>query len=209
MDENSTHIVTERCFHGLSGGFFKQYYNMMDDKAKGEFLKNVMATKLGKPEYKEMTTKKKSDKKGAENADFIIYSDVESSDFMEQAGNKVLIQIGESIGPQDEMYQKEERKANIENEFNRWYLRTIHFTIPEDYHISNPDVTDMNVVHEIEGETLFKFVSKHRIEGNQYIVEIDEFYNEIYTSKEHFEAFRKVVNAAADFNKAVLILETN
>lgn len=207
IDESLTHIITERCFHGLSGGFFKQYYNMMDEKAKSEFLKNIMATKFGKPEYKEMTTHERSDKKGAENASFIIYADVESADFMEQAGNKILVQLGESIGPQAEMYQKEERKADVENEFNRWYVRTINFTIPEDYHISNPEVVDMNVVHEIDGETLFKFVSNHRIEGNQYIVEIDEFYNEIYTDKEHFEAFRKVVNAAADFNKAVLILE--
>lgn len=209
MDENMTHIITERCFHGLSGGYFKQYYNMMDEKAKGEFLKNLMETKVGKPEYNEMSTRGKSDKKGAANADFIIYADVNSSDFMEQAGNKILVQIGESIGPQAEMYQKEERKADIENEFNRWYVRTIRFTIPDDYHISNPEVTDINVVHELDGETLFKFVSNHRIEGNQYIVEIDEFYNEIYTKKEHFEAFRKVVNAAADFNKAVLILEVN
>lgn len=209
MDENMTHIVTERCFNGLSGGYFKQYYNMMDEKAKGEFLKNLMATKVGKPEYNEMSTREKSVKKGAEDADFIIYADVNSADFMEQAGNKILVKIGESIGPQAEMYQKEERKADIENEFNRWYVRTIRFTIPDDYQISNPEVTDMNVVHEIDGETLFKFVSNHRIDGNQYIVEIDEFYNEIYTKKEHFEAFRKVVNAAADFNKAVLILEAN
>ena len=209
LDEGQTHIITERCFHGLSGGFFKQIYNMEDEKTKSELLKNIMATKLGKPEYKEMTTLEKSEHKGAENADFIIYADVLSDDFMEQAGNKILVNIGESIGPQSEMYQKEERIADIENELNRWYVRNIHFTIPEDYSISNPNVADMNVVHEIDGETLFKFVSKHRIEGNQYIVEIDEFYNEIYTDKKHFEAFRKVVNAAADFNKVVLILEAN
>ncbi len=209
IDESQVHIITERCFHGLSGGFFKQYYDMMDEKAKTEFLKGVMATKLGKPEYNEITTKEQSDKKGGENADFIIYSDVKSADFMEQAGNKILIQIGESIGPQAEMYQKEERKADIENEFKRWYVRTINFTIPEGYRISNPEVVDMNVIHEFEGETKFKFVSNHRIEGNQFIVEIDEFYNEIYTSKAYFEAFRKVVNAAADFNKVVLVLEEN
>jgi len=118
-----------------------------------------------------------------------------------------LVNIGESIGPQSEMYQEEERKADIENEFNRWYIRNIEFTIPEDYSISNPEVADMNVSHEVDGETLFKFVSKHRIEGNKYIVEIDEFYNQIYTDKKHIEAFRNVVNAAADFNKVVLILE--
>jgi hypothetical protein len=207
VEESQTHIITERCFHGLSGGFLKQYYDMMDEKAKTEFLKELMTTKLGKPEYNEITTKEQSNKKGGENADFIIYSDVISTDFMEQAGNKILIQIGESIGPQAEMYQKEERKADIENEFNRWYVRTINFMIPEGYRISNPEVADMNVIHEIDGETKFKFVSNHRIEGDQYIVEIDEFYNEIYTDKAYFEAFRKVVNAAADFNKAVLILE--
>ena len=207
IDESLTHIITERCFHGLSGGFFKQFYSMMDEKAKGEFLKNIMATKLGKPEYKEMTTHEKSENPQASDADFIIYADVMSEDFMEQAGNKILVNIGESIGPQSEMYQEEERKADIENEFNRWYIRNIEFTIPEDYSISNPEVADMNVVHEIDGETLFKFVSKHRIEGNKYIVEIDEFYNEIYTDKKHIEAFRNVVNAAADFNKVVLILE--
>ena len=207
VDEGTTHIITERCFKGLSGGYFKQFYNMMDEKAKAEFIKNIMASKFGKPEYKEMTTHEKSKHEQAKDAEFIIYADVESEDFMEMAGNKILVNIGESIGPQTEMYQEEERKADVVNDFKRWYIRTIHFTIPKDFSISNPEVVDLNVSHEMNGESVFKFESKHRIEGNQYIVEIDEFYDEIYTDKKYFEAFRKVVNAAADFNKVVLILE--
>jgi hypothetical protein len=207
LDESLTHITTERCFHGLSGGFFKQYYDMMDEKDKLGFLKEVMETKLGKPEYIEIASKEKANQKWGANADFTIYADVKSADFIEFAGNKILLQIGESIGPQSEMYQTEERKADIENDFNRWYVRTIHFTIPEGYRISNPEVVDMDVAHELEGDVKFRFVSNHRIEGNQYIVDIDEFYNEIHTDKAYIEDFRKVINAAADFNKTVLILE--
>jgi len=41
-----------------------------------------------------------------------------------------------------------------------------------------------------------------------YKVIIDEYYKEIYLPEEHFEGFKNVVNAAVDFNKVVLVLES-
>jgi hypothetical protein len=38
-------------------------------------------------------------------------------------------------------------------------------------------------------------------------VHIEEYYKEIYAPTSRYEDFRRVVNAAADFNKITLVLE--
>ena len=44
-------------------------------------------------------------------------------------------------------------------------------------------------------------------EGNVYKMKVVEFYKNIFVTNEQFEGFKNVVNAAADFNKIVLVLE--
>ncbi|MFT6747679.1 MAG: hypothetical protein ACJAZ2_002036, partial [Glaciecola sp.] len=38
-------------------------------------------------------------------------------------------------------------------------------------------------------------------------IHIDEYYNQIDIDKKHYPVYRQVINAAADFNKKVLILK--
>jgi LAS superfamily LD-carboxypeptidase LdcB len=44
-------------------------------------------------------------------------------------------------------------------------------------------------------------------EGNTVTITVNEYYNKIRLSKDHYEAFKNVINAAADFNKVVLVFE--
>jgi hypothetical protein len=130
-----------------------------------------------------------------------------SGALVERAGNKLLFKIGESIGPQDQLYQEEERKTNVENTWNRLYYRKLTFTIPEGYKINNPDDLKMNVTCSDNGKEVFAFVSTYKIEGSKLIVDVNEYYKQINFPRERFEEFRKVINAAADFNKVILVLE--
>jgi hypothetical protein len=138
---------------------------------------------------------------------FRVVANVTSDAFVEKAGNKYLFKLGELIGPQMEMYQKKKRVLPVENQFTRNYHRVITFTIPEGYKISN--LADINIANDYkkDGEILFKFISSYKVDGDKVTVTADEYYTTIEIAPEAFEAYRTVINSAADFNKVTLILE--
>lgn len=149
--------------------------------------------------------------KGIENfgiKPLIINAKSSSSSMLEKAGNKYLLKIGELIGPQVELYQEEERKFDVENDFNRSYYRELTVTIPDGYKVNNLDALKMKVeLLEDDGKPTSYFTSEYEINKNQIIVKVHEDYKSIYYPKSRFQDYRKVINAAADFNKIVLVLE--
>lgn len=130
-----------------------------------------------------------------------------SSSFYDKAGNRYLLKIGEVIGEQQEMYQEEERKLPVENEFNRIYTRRIQFDIPEGYTVRNLDDLKAEIYFEENGEKTMGFISNYEIEENQVKVFVKEYYKKLDYPLENFDQFRNIINAAADFNKIVLIFE--
>ena len=129
------------------------------------------------------------------------------SSFFNKAGNRYLLKIGEMIGEQVEMYQEEQRKLPVENEFNRNYDRKIQFVIPDGYKIRNLDDLKMEIFHEENGEKSMGFYSNYEIDGSTVNVFIKEYYKQLVYPLKYFDQFRKIINAAADFNKKVLIFE--
>lgn len=138
---------------------------------------------------------------------YIINASYTDADFLESAGSKLLFRIGDLIGPQAEMYQEEERKLPVENDYNRQYIRTIHFTIPEGYSCDNLDALNINKTLTHEGNESCGFVSTYKLDGNSLTVDIREYYNDLLLPKSSYEKYREVINAAADFNKVVLVLK--
>lgn len=131
-----------------------------------------------------------------------------SSSFFDKAGNRYLLKIGEIIGEQVEMYQEEKRMLPVENDFNRIYERAIDFVIPNGYTIRNLDDLKIDICIKDEfGNKTMGFESDYVIEGNQVKVFIKEYYKKLEYPLEYFDQFRDVINAAADFNKKVLIFE--
>jgi hypothetical protein len=126
---------------------------------------------------------------------------------IEKAGNKYLFKIGELIGRQAEMYQENERQFDIEIPNPHQYTRNIEIDIPAGYKVNNLDKLNMHVVANYQGRETCKFVSKYTLKDTKLEVNIFEVYNESQTSKSVYEDYRKVINAAADFNKIVIILE--
>lgn len=207
VDNALTNVTNTRGFKGLSGGYFNLIFKALDDDQKQNMLKSLMETKAPNPVYNDLKVVEKSDVDFINNADFIIYSDFRSSSFIEIAGNKLLLNMGESIGPQAELYYEEERTDGGEYGFNRWYFRKIKVNVPEGYRIVNPEVADMNIIEKDGDDPVFGFISTHTYEGNVYTVTIDEYYKRIFITPDQFEGFRDVVNGAANFNKVVLVLE--
>lgn len=139
---------------------------------------------------------------------YIFEGDADSiTSLLESAGNKILLKIGQVIGTQVEMYQDTARKFGVENVYNHGYNRVINVTVPEGYSISNIEDLSMDVSYEEEGKRLMAFTSKYKLDGNNLTVTCNEFYNIIRLPVGEYESFRKVINAAADFNKITLVLK--
>ncbi|MEQ8533165.1 MAG: hypothetical protein RIB86_15025, partial [Imperialibacter sp.] len=83
----------------------------------------------------------------------------------------------------------------------------IQIHLPPDFLIENADDIDMNVQVEEDARVIYAFKSTHQLQNALLSITIDEFYNEIYFPQERFEEFRKVVNAAADWNKVTLVMK--
>ncbi len=207
VDNAETRIMNTRGFKGLSGGSLAKIYPVIDKERRQEFLKDMMETKAPNPVYNSLDVLEKSNVDFLQDAEFVIFSDFTSQSFIETAGNRLLLKVGESIGPQKELYHDEEREFGGDSGFNRWFYRKITVVVPDGYRIINPEAVDMEILEGNEDESVFAFISSHSLQGNNYIIEIDEYYKKVEVQPAQFEGFREVINAAADFNKIVLVLE--
>jgi hypothetical protein len=140
---------------------------------------------------------------------FVAEADLKCQEFLTTAGDKLLFKIGEIIGPQVEMYQEKERVLPVENTYNHQYHREINFTIPAGYEVSNLDDLILDVVYSEDGNAMLGFTSRYTLEGNVVHIVIEEYYKLLYMEPAGYTDYSKVINAAADFNKIVLVLKAS
>lgn len=206
LDEVALEFTLERSFKGYSAYSIGPVMQLVEENQRTEILTELLNHGNEDATVEDMTYKN-DDIDVLYNSAFTFSGKVTAPNMIEKAGPKYLIKIGETIGPQVEMYQPEERKLNVENQYNRSYNRTLTLHIPEGYKITNPEALNIDIFHEADGVRTCTFTSSFALEGQDLKVNIEEFYNEIRYDKKDFEPFREVINAAADFNKVVLFLE--
>jgi hypothetical protein len=138
---------------------------------------------------------------------FVINASVKSTSLIERAGEKLIIKIGEVIGQQSEMYETKTRATGIDISFAHALNRSIEIIIPDGYKIKN--LTDLNIdeVYKENDKETMGFTSSYILNGNILKITIKEMYNRVTYPKDQYEQFKKIINASADFNKIVLVLE--
>ncbi len=207
-DFESFDMKIRRTLTGYNATFLQPILELVPESNKG-----AIATELLNLAGKDVELKKfdfiNTDLDSIYLKPFIIEGEIETSNaFIDKAGSRYLLRIGEMIGEQVEMYQEEERKLPVENDYNREYVRTIRVEIPDGFRIRNLDDLKMNIVHKADnGDVTMAFLSDYEKEGNTITVTVKEFYKKLTYPVEEFEDFRRIINAAADFNKKVLVLE--
>jgi hypothetical protein len=145
----------------------------------------------------------------ATNLPLVVDATATAPHLMEKAGPKYLFKLGDVIGRQNEMYSDKKRRLPIQIEYPHTFIRHLNITIPEGFVVKNPEAVRFNVVlggSAKEGEGI-GFVSDYKMDGNKMLVTIREYYNQVQYPVSAYDTFRKVINAAADFNKVVLVLE--
>lgn len=187
--------------------YLQSYYDFITEEDKQEKLtKSAIEYIDQEGEIEDL----KVENKGGNNfgvKPLVISANVNTDKFLEVAGMKYLFKVGELIGPQMELYQEEKRELPVQSDYNRAYHRELTFNIPEGYKIVNLEDINMDVTHKTKDKVDLAFVSTFKQEGNTIKVTIDEFYELMDMPKEEYESYQAVVNAAADFNKIVLIYE--
>lgn len=79
--------------------------------------------------------------------------------------------------------------------------------IPIGYQVKNLNDLNINILHKDGDEQTMGFKSSYTQTGRNITINIVEDYRKIQYPLSQFEDFKKVINAAADFNKVVLVLE--
>lgn len=191
-------------------GYYAQNFQPIFDYVEKDKLKEFEES-IVKSLNENITIKSvKVENKGGENLmvkPLVVNSKLSSHHFIEKAGDKILLKFGDLIGPQSEMYQEKQRALPIETFNNREYHRVITFVIPEGYQIKNLEQLNLSVQPFKNKNDVAGFVATYKLEGNKLIVNCDEYYNQVQFSLAEAEMYRAVINAAADYNKIVLVLE--
>jgi hypothetical protein len=128
------------------------------------------------------------------------------TDALNMANDKYIVNIGELIGEQSELYNEKERQQPIDATTLHGYYRLIEFAIPEGYRCEDISSLNMDVILEDETGISARFTSKAEIVNNVIRVDVVEFYDRIEYPVELYDAFKAVINAAADFNKVSVVL---
>ncbi len=194
--------------HGYYARVYQPIFSLLDEDGKEE-ISEAMATWMSEDLEVENVEVKNTAEDDFGKKPIIVSAESETDLFISQAGNKILFKLGELIGPQMEMYgeEGEERKLPVDEEYTRYYTRDIKINIPDGYEVQNPEDMNIDVRHLREDEELSVFVSSYTIEGNTITLHCEEFYRDITLPVEEFEDYQRVINAAADFNKIVLVLK--
>ncbi|WP_035677679.1 DUF3857 domain-containing protein [Flavobacterium limnosediminis] len=137
---------------------------------------------------------------------FLLEFKYAGNELVQKAGNNYLLSLGLVIGKQMELYQQNKRLLPVELQYPHAYTRKIKVILPPNVDTKNMDKINMDKSLVLNNKTEAQFKSTYTKTENQLTIENTEFYNIVNYPLEKFEEYKTVINAAADFNKLVLIL---
>jgi hypothetical protein len=198
LDKATVHLRQE--FGGYQGASLQTIYPLVPVDKQQELLLELQKPTV--PDGKFLNTTAQNAERGLNilAKPFVVESDIESAGLLDKAGPRYLFKVGTLIGPQTELYQQDARQFDVENDFNREYSRQLVVELPAGYNMDVKAGTD-------PAAPVYYFRSSYKQDGQKLVINSTEAYQQIFWPKKDFEAYRAVVNASANFNKVVLVLE--
>lgn len=143
------------------------------------------------------------------NKPLIVNAIVRTPYLVEKAGDRCIINVGQAIGQQPALYDEKERILPVDLAYPETNNYTITVNLPEGYKLA--DVTGLRrYIEESDkdnGNTIAYFKSDYTVTGNKLVVTVTESFPKIHYSVREYNEFRKLMIAAADFNKGVVVLD--
>lgn len=207
MDFENTNIHLKRSFAGYDAVDLQYRYENSSEEQRKEVIQNLF-NKFGN-DVEVSNTVVNQQKDDPYTNYFKIETDLKSSAPIEIAGSTYIFNLGEILNKQTRLMQSDDRVLNIERDYQQGAHKVVYVEIPQGYWIKNLKSLNREVFLEEEtGERTAAFMVNYDVVGNNLIkIEIEEYYKKIEYSKEYFDQYSKVVNAATNFNKVALIFE--
>lgn len=207
-EEMTPQVDLKVIFKGYNANGLRESFIYIPKDKEKEFVQSLVYIASTPEQIKSYEVENTAFSNYYDNKPLNVIAKIESPQLMEKAGPKYLFKIGEVIGRQAQMYQEKERKLPIDMAFPHVLYRTISVTIPEGYMVSNPEAIKIMQEHKSpSGEQTMAFISNYKMEGNKLMVTVREFYSKVNYPTSDIETFKNIINAAADFNKVILVLE--
>ena len=209
LNENldSVMLYSKHIFSGYAAAVYRSVINFVPAAQLKDVTNDILKSASADARVVDNKISNASFADGLVNKELLVEGNLVSADLVEQAGKRILLKIGNVIGPQVEMYQEKERRLPFTIEYPHVLDRIVEVLIPEGYFVKNPGDINIKFSGEESGKDDMGFVSSYTLEGNKLVITIHEYYKEINYAKSRVENYRKVINAAADFNKVVLVIE--
>jgi hypothetical protein len=198
-------IKSSMSFGGYSSINFQPIKDFADPKQYKDILKEIATNYTEQKEFKTIL----AENEGLDNVGkkpFVLNLEYEGKDLVQKAGDNYLFSVGKIIGPQLEFYQENKRTLPVEIDYPHSYLRKIKILLPEGTTVKNLEKFNMNFKTNIDGKDQAVFISSYNATKNEINIENTEFYKIMNYPLEKFDQYKAVINAAADFNKIVIIL---
>lgn len=198
-------ITNEISFGGYAAMNFQPIKDFAPADQYKEILKSIAENYTLQEEYTSLNT----ENDGTEfigKKPFVLKVTFEGKDLVQKAGDNFLFSVGKTIGSQMELYQENKRMMPVEIDYPHSYFRKIIIKLPKGAKVKNLEKFTMNHKTDINGKTEAAFVSNYKEQGDEIHIENTEYYNIINYPLEYFDSYKAVINAAADFNKIVIIL---
>ncbi|MEZ0131221.1 hypothetical protein AB9T88_16205, partial [Flavobacterium sp. LBUM151] len=198
-------ITSHMTYGGYSGLNFQPIKDFVSDDQYKTMLKTISENYTLQSEYKTLTTEN-------DGTEFIgkkpykLSLTFDGKDMIQKAGGNYLFSVGQTIGRQMEFYQENKRMLPIEIDYPHYYTRKIKIILPDGATIKNLDKFLMNFKTDLNGKTEAAFTSNYSQNKNEVTIENTEFYNIVNYPLASFDQYKAVINAAADFNKIVVIV---
>ena len=203
--EPLAHYTTTHSFTGHTASFLQPFMHIAGNENRLRFVQEILQTDASSNRLLDWTI---SNERPADwfLKPLVVTGALSGDMLVSRAGNYLLFRIGELIGKQVEMYHEKDRVLPVETEATRSYDRKLTIEIPDGYEIQNPEVLMMSVELVQNGQVEAFFYSEYTIKENILTVKCTEGYKKTFFPVEKYTEYVNVINAAADFNKIVLIL---
>lgn len=192
---------------GYGSYFYRSAFNFRSAEEQRELVKEIVKTGTHSENIVSYKIENQDFESYPDNKSVIFSASVKATELIERAGKKILVKMGDLIGPQAEMYQEKARQFPLEIAYPHILDRKLQLEIPAGYVAKNTGDFAMEQLQKENGETVAGFTSTYTLDGNILKIHVREEYKSIRYPVSSYEAFRAVINAAADFNKRVLVLE--
>ena len=209
LDDSGDSVIidTRLILKGYAAASYRPLWAFLPKDKQDDAVKQILQNVAKSDNIQDIKTENTKLTDGWDAKPLTISGKIHTAELLDRAGNKLLFKLGQLIGTQVQMYQEKPRQLPAEMDYPQIEERKLSFEIPQGYTIKNLDDIHMNVVYKKDDVVTMGFVSSYKVVNNTLEVDVLETYRQISYPLDEFETFKKVINASADFNKIVLLLE--